>query len=327
MNPAKVRVALQRMAELALSKYPIEFKKIHWLGHSENVSFQIVTQAQTYLLRLHQPLVSFREDLWVHKTTIQSELLWLQALSRDTNLIVANPILNKNGEYVTQLQTGGEVINATLLSWIDGEHLQGKRNISQAKDLAILLAEMHNHSMRWNPPANFNRPKYDVNQLSKNWIEEIYSLAGSGLLNETNCKVIEETISRAKNEIIGTVPIKNGTWGMIHGDLHENNYLVTQGKLAPIDFSCCGYGYYSFDLATTLLHLDASVHKPFFEEYLHAADGSPEEGLQAIDAFMILAIARNFVFLSKNPQEYEYLTKAFGFYIDHYCTPYLKKQP
>jgi hypothetical protein len=44
-----------------------------------------------------------------------------------------------------------------------------------------------------------------------------------------------------------------------------------------------------------------------------------------MNAFIILAIARNFAFVSKNPEEYEYLTNAIQEYINFYCMPYMKR--
>jgi Ser/Thr protein kinase RdoA (MazF antagonist) len=41
--------------------------------------------------------------------------------------------------------------------------------------------------------------------------------------------------------------------GAIHGDLHQWNFIVSQGGLAAIDFDDCGYGFRAYDLAVPLM--------------------------------------------------------------------------
>jgi Ser/Thr protein kinase RdoA (MazF antagonist) len=43
--------------------------------------------------------------------------------------------------------------------------------------------------------------------------------------------------------------------GLIHADLHQENYLFCGGQVAAIDFDDCGHGPFVYDLAVTLSEL------------------------------------------------------------------------
>jgi Ser/Thr protein kinase RdoA (MazF antagonist) len=46
-----------------------------------------------------------------------------------------------------------------------------------------------------------------------------------------------------------------GVFGLIHADLHQDNYLFHRGGVLAIDFDDCGFGHYLYDLSVTLLEI------------------------------------------------------------------------
>ncbi|OAB26471.1 hypothetical protein PMSD_25120 [Paenibacillus macquariensis subsp. defensor] len=102
-------------------------------------------------------------------------MVWLQALSQGTDLLIASPIQNYDQNFVTEVTIEGQEpsIYASVLSWIDGKHIEGVRNSDQAKKLGRLLGVMHNYSIEWKAPLNFSRPKYDLEYISKNCLDGI----------------------------------------------------------------------------------------------------------------------------------------------------------
>jgi Ser/Thr protein kinase RdoA (MazF antagonist) len=79
-------------------------------------------------------------------------------------------------------------------------------------------------------------------------------------------------------------------FGLIHGDLHQENYLFHNGRVGAIDFDDCGYGYYTYDLAVTLVNLTPREGMLELRDGLLAGYRSvrplPAEHEQAIDSFM-----------------------------------------
>ncbi len=60
-----------------------------------------------------------------------------------------------------------------------------------------------------------------------------------------------ELVRRAQREL-GTGP---DVFGLIHSDLHQENYLFHRGRVRAIDFDDCGWGHFVYDLAVTLSEL------------------------------------------------------------------------
>jgi aminoglycoside phosphotransferase (APT) family kinase protein len=54
----------------------------------------------------------------------------------------------------------------------------------------------------------------------------------------------------------------SNVFGIIHRDLHLNNILFHDGEAYVIDFEVCGWGYYLFDVAVTLLSLEGFDETP-----------------------------------------------------------------
>ena len=60
-----------------------------------------------------------------------------------------------------------------------------------------------------------------------------------------------DMVEQARREL-GTGP---DVYGLIHADLHQENYLFHRGRVRAIDFDDCGWGHFVYDLAVTLSEL------------------------------------------------------------------------
>jgi Ser/Thr protein kinase RdoA (MazF antagonist) len=62
------------------------------------------------------------------------------------------------------------------------------------------------------------------------------------------------------------------SFGLIHADLHQTNYLFHKGRVGVIDFDDCGFGHWLYDLAVTLYCLQdhpefADLRRAFLAGY------------------------------------------------------------
>jgi len=62
---------------------------------------------------------------------------------------------------------------------------------------------------------------------------------------------VMDMVEQARREL-GTGP---DVYGLIHADLHQENYLFHRGHVRAIDFDDCGLGHFVYDLAATLSEL------------------------------------------------------------------------
>ena len=57
-----------------------------------------------------------------YRTAINSHLLWIEALNRDTDLLVQRPVRSVSGDFFTDVESdNGQSFLVTLLRWVEGE--------------------------------------------------------------------------------------------------------------------------------------------------------------------------------------------------------------
>ena len=110
---------LRQLAIHALKQYDLDFNNIHLLGTNTNTLFRVRTeQGSSYVLRLCLPG-------WRTKTDIHSEVMWLQAISQETDIVAPCPVPARNGELVIQapLECIPAYGRCVLMTWIPGVSL------------------------------------------------------------------------------------------------------------------------------------------------------------------------------------------------------------
>ncbi|MFO7586225.1 MAG: phosphotransferase, partial [Anaerolineales bacterium] len=147
------------LAAQALAAYAKDGAEFTFIQHSENVTYRVTHKRKTFLLRLHTPRQPEMGAHGADPAMIESELLWLDALKR-AKLPVPTAIRNRAGERVTRLDGERTALNASLLTWLDGQdytrEFESDKTASQAGSLLGLL---HKHASRWRTPTNFTRPQ------------------------------------------------------------------------------------------------------------------------------------------------------------------------
>ncbi len=330
MTSADKKQQFYRIAKAALAHYNINDAELVFMAIAGNVTFRVESKKQgKFLLRLHHT-VAFDRNVWSisGRKEIESELMWLSALRRDTNLIVQTPVRNQEGHFVTRgsLNEACEPIDCSVMCWIEGKHIHRVTRI-HAKRLGLLVARLHEHTQRWEIPLCFARPKIDWDRLYASLIP-----LEKGVEIGTVCKAeydaFCEALLRIKT-VMDALCEESLAWGLIHGDLHSGNYLVYGHEIRPIDFSLCGFGYYLFEVSDVIHYLPSEYHIPFLEGYqiLHQL---PDDYRFAIEAFFICSMARNLAYLALNPDDYEGLSRHVRENPNHvntYLRKYLSDQP
>ncbi|MDM9381666.1 phosphotransferase [Chlorogloeopsis sp. ULAP01] len=311
------------IAKAALTQYGMAQGQRCFLGHSGSVTFCIKTQAEKFLLRIHRPVSTLQGDVWQRPQVIESELLWLAALRNDTEIIVQEPVKNLQGRWLTQVLADEtvEVFYCSLLHWIDGNILNAQLTPQQAYQLGLLLARLHQHSSQWQLPQNFVRPAYDRNRLQAA-LSALYPAVLQELISAENYKTLSVAVCQVQG-MIETLGQEQNIWGLIHADLHEGNYLLYNDEFCPIDFARCGFGYYLYDIASTLQYLLPTVRPSFFEGYQDIRK-LPENYLQITEGFFIMALIEVLSFHVHNPLEHKWISESVPYIVKEQIHLYLE---
>lgn len=284
----------RKVALLALQHYDLEWERIEFIQLSDTLTYKIETStAQRYLLRIHS-------DRW-SKKEINSELALLQVLNKADGLNVPEGVASVDGSYVLEIQTeeGFQRPNVTMMRWVEGEHMSGELTDSCVYNMGIMMGKLHEAAACFVPPPDFVRPIWGAdsfsNELAK--LERYYTrfLSDEAWMayQAAAGKIISELALMHKND---------HNYGLIHADLHTGNIVFIDDQPYPIDFGRCGYGYYLYDMAGSLLELYPKHRWMFIKGYESIRKLEPEY-VQYLESFFIMFMIENYCHHASDPRE------------------------
>ena len=147
-----------------------------------------------------------------------------------------------------------------LLRWLDGRFVDERLTPRHLRQVARLQAALHEHALSWAPPPGFVRPRTDLLTSEAKAEGNAPALGadaerGTGLVRRL-LSAGDAAVVAAALEVVGAstseLDARPASAGLIHGDLHQENYLFSGGRAQAIDFDDCGRGYFLYDLAVTL---------------------------------------------------------------------------
>ncbi len=201
----------------------------------------------TFVLRVQQPDRFSTEQ-------VETELQWLSALSRDTNLVVPEPISALDGSLVQEVSAAcvSEVRQCVLFRWVEGCFTRRIR-ATQMHAVGSLQVKLHRHAREFvaSDSPRQNRRVYGGDPDI--WINGPPRRAAS-VFSEADLAVFAE-VATYVCEGVPQVGEADGDFGLIHGDLYQWNYLYHAGEIRLIDFYDCGWGHYLHDFAGSLTDL------------------------------------------------------------------------
>jgi Ser/Thr protein kinase RdoA (MazF antagonist) len=227
------------------------------------VTFRVVPSAEEYslakeecyfrnhlVLRMHEP--GYQSDV-----AIQSELEWLAALCRDTDLSVPEPQRTLDSALSVEVQIPGipQPRRCSLLRWVTGRMVQNGIRSNHYHALGSLLARLHEHSARWQPPADFTRPRYDWDGLfGDNDFAKVPARQAWAQIPDKYIKPFEAVVYQVKDVMV-EFGQQADVFGLIHADIGIGANVLFGGhplEARPIDFDDCAFGYWMFDMGVAL---------------------------------------------------------------------------
>jgi Ser/Thr protein kinase RdoA (MazF antagonist) len=219
-----------------------------------NKTFRITTQSgEHYVLRMSHPGRTSVE-------AVRSELLWLTALRQEAGLPVPEPVRNKRAQEVTVIADVDmpQPCLCALFHWTKGRFLYQTLTPSHLFHVGELMARLHHHATYWQQPTGFTRRRVDTlnpfQQEHDDFNETIaaHVIQMVATLSTPQAGTVVATVIQKTWTILQALGEEPDTFGLIHADFHQNNYLFHHGQAGVIDFDDCGYGHWLYDLAVPL---------------------------------------------------------------------------
>jgi Ser/Thr protein kinase RdoA (MazF antagonist) len=272
------------LAQAALTYYDLGNGRLSLLTHRANTIFQVHAtrkiedlageeldrvEKSRYMLRLYT--TSFPPE-----NQVISELFWLSALRKETELVVPEPVPARDGSLLTRVAVEGipEVAHCVVFRWVEGRFVDSGLTPTKMERVGMFMARLHQHAEKFTPPASFERPRWQWQWIfGKNTVLDPEFIANRGqyLLSKDALPIFTATAEKV-GVTMRAMPRDAAHYGLVHFDLQQTNYLFYKDEVRAIDFEDCCWNHYLFDMAITLSGVmgrpdEDALRAAFFEGY------------------------------------------------------------
>ncbi len=271
-------------------------------------------------------------DIHDYRTAIRSHLLWLEALDRDTDLVIQKPVRSLSGDFITDVQPDGDrTFLVTLLRWVDGELVWDNYGDEMFVDLpsetlynvGTVLGKIHRHGSRWPLPEGFYRPGSEHEDLQLD-LNRLRPAAEDGRIATDDFAVLELTV-RQIIEHLAKMDGSPKSRGLLHGDFSCGNCIVHLGGIRAIDFDWCRFGHLLADVGWCFAvnPMSSTLCQAFLDGYEEQLL-LPDNHLRVIESFLIESYIRLLSWRTENPEEDFSTLPRF---VEGACRKYLEGEP
>ncbi len=237
---------LRKLAINALGRYEFEVSDVRLVGVRDNALFRVRTAGGlSHIIRVCKPG-------WRSSVDLRSEVVWLRALGRDTDIGVPEPQADRNGNFIVKAWAEGVpgACHCVVTSWIPGVLLGNRLTEANLLKMGALFARLHEHAADFAPPKDFTRRRMDAvyvcgerQVLFGDSCRDAFTPRARDIFEQCRGK-IDQAFERLYADPAGL--------RVIHNDLHHNNIKIHRGRLRPFDFEFTMWGYPVQDLAVAL---------------------------------------------------------------------------
>ena len=253
------KIRRQRLyARRALAQYPIEVRRADLIGTDTNLIYRVVAlDGARYILRLAFPG-------WRTAENAESEVLWLDALARETDISVPKIIRTRAGEAIFTFpdDDGNPHRRAVLMTYLPGILLGKRLTEPNLIKMGELFGKLHLHGKTC--PAGFASQTFN-RYMSRGEPDVLFAEGQREAFTDHQREVVNRMRTRVEAAYTALDP---ADLRVIHCDLWHDNIKLYKGELAPFDFEDTILGYRIHDLAMALLDLAEDAGVARYEELL-----------------------------------------------------------
>ena len=244
---------LGRLARRALAAYDLSVLRLSALAVNQNWMYRLdAADGRRFVVRVNRPGMRAALD-------IASEMHWLAALRRDTDLLVPLPLADRAGGYVQVLADDEGTAHAvSVFSWIEGATVGDTVRPATARAMGAALGHLQDHADRFRPPSPFTDSR-----LSSVWTfgHRPAELADDApphpWFPRERAALIDRTAARVQ-ERIDALQADRAALRFLHIDLHSANVKRVPGdagRLALLDFDDRRWAHPVQDVAIALYYM------------------------------------------------------------------------
>lgn len=301
---------LDDIAHRALARYALPDHRLLFLRHGDTATYKVeASDGDAWLLRVHVPVTLAMGGHGADVDAVNSELLWLEALGRETSLPLQTPVRNLDGDPVTpvSIPEGAAEVNCTLLGWlVGGPYHRDLETERTAHHIGRILATLHDHASRWEPPEGFTRPRRDEAYFERA-LAAIRPARDDGRIEPGDHAELEASIERLVR-LLRSRKEDRRTDGLMHADAHKGNLLHEDGRIHLIDFSFCAFGCFMFDLGVAMSDMKPSLHPAFLGGY-RGVRPLPEGHAELVEGLCVGSLVGTLSYWAGNPRARELLVR------------------
>lgn len=270
------------------------------LNYSENLTFLVGA-----------PSCGFRSILRVNRSgyhtaaELESEMAWMRAIRRDTDLEIPDVIAGKNGGDVQSFPYGDHKADTCcMFGFLTGEtprDLRGAELEQLFRRLGGIAATLHRQVLAWDPPPGLTRFRWDFGALIGPHARWGDWSRYSGMDGERK-RLFSAAVSLVSKRL-AAFGCGRERFGLIHSDLHALNLLCEGSRIKVLDFDDCGYGWFLYDLASSLLRYNENLEElcgAWLEGY-RAVRPLSREDEREIPTFLVMRRLTRLGWLASHP--------------------------
>lgn len=280
---------LEALARVALAEYGRPGATLTHRSYLENAVFEVLDEPSG----VHGSLRVCRPG-W-EAGALQREICWLEALARDTELRIPAPIRTSAGEPFCVVEAAGVPgpRACVLFGWVDGAYAApNKLTPSRLRKVGRFLAELHEHAESFRLPPELAIERFDADALATS---DHRANVATYFTEESALAAFDEAVAAAVC-LMRDLGDDATVAGVLHGDFHQRNYVFDGELVGALDFETMWWGYYLYDLATTLSYL--------VPEFLRDVDPGPLRD----------AVLEGYAEVRGLPEGYERMLRVFSAY-------------
>jgi amicoumacin kinase len=219
--------------------FSANLEQMRCLKKSANMIYECQINGERFILRLIERPPEFAQF-------VRGEINWINYLA-DNGIKVSKAIPSLDGDYVAVIKDESSCFLASCFMMSKGHHVNPD-NPHEWNDLLFekwgqIMGKMHALSKNYIiGDLSTSRPNWNYGPLFSPDLD----------LGPSEDKILKTW--RTLLSELESLPKDRDSYGLVHNDFHQKNFLLDKSNIIAIDFDGCKFNWFASDIASSLYH-------------------------------------------------------------------------